>query len=59
MDLTEKQETKSVARGRIVRNQPGRASKEACWDVADKKKIISLTPQHTKIDHSKRKKSEL
>ena len=57
VDLVEKQETKSVARGRIVRNQAGRAS----WDGAgiDKKKVISLTPQHTKLDQNKRKKSEL
>ena len=61
VDLVEKQETKSVARGRIVRNQAGRGSKEASWDGAgiDKKKVISLTPQHTKLDQNKRKKSEL
>lgn len=55
----EKQETKSVARGRIVRNQAGRGSKEASWDGVEKKKAISLTPQHTKFDQNKRKKSEV
>lgn len=61
VDLTEKQDTKSVARGRIVRNQAARGGKEASWDGVgiEKKKVISLTPQHTKLDQNKRKKSEL
>ncbi len=54
-DLSFKQNTKGITRGKIIRNQISKSNMEGS-NKLDNNKTRTLTPQYVKVEHEKKRK---